>query len=214
MRRKLHIALAVLMTVLMLALMASCRTTADLGEPVPGAEEFKPEPSPAPVFDPEPQPEPAPEPAPEPTPEPAPAPEPETQPEPEPQPEPTQEPETEPVEPAVVWSVGDIGPDGGLVFECDGLFLEVGEPVYEAGEYDDARALAVEPWRLPSLVELEAIYLQLVETGLTDIDLTYFWSCEEMDDGSVGVMNFDTGFEGKFYSDMDFVSLIPVKELR
>jgi hypothetical protein len=34
-----------------------------------------------------------------------------------------------------------------------------------------------------------------------------------MEDGSVGVMNFDTGFEGRFYRDMDFVSIIPVRNL-
>jgi hypothetical protein len=212
MRKTIHIALAVLTTVLMLAVMASCRTTADIGEPVPEAEVIKPEPSPAPVIEPEPAPEPTP--APEPEPAPQPEPEPEPRPEPAPQPEPTPEPAPEPEKPAVVWSTGDIGPDGGMVFECDGRFLEVGEPVYEAGEYDDAKAKVGEPWRLPYLAELEEMWNQLVDTGLLDIDLTYFWSCEEMEDGSVGVMNFDTGFEGKFYRDMDFVSLIPVKELQ
>ncbi len=91
--------------------------------------------------------------------------------------------------------------------------MEVGEPVYEVGPYDTAKAALEEPWRIPGLEELEAIYLQLVDTGLWGIDLTYFWSCDEMSDGSVGVMNFDTGFEGRFYRDMDFVSLIPVRDL-
>ena len=211
MRRRLHIAITVLIAVSMLVLMASCRTTVGIKEPGVPVTELQPEPSPAPVTDPEPapQPEPTPEPAPEPSPEPAPAP----QPEPALQPETMPEHKPEPAESPARWSSGDIGPDGGLVFEWDGALMEVGEPVYEAGEYDDVKAGLEEPWRIPSLIELESIYAQLVETGLWSIDLTYFWSSDEMEDGSVGVMNFDTGFEGRFYRDMDFVSLIPVKDL-
>lgn len=213
MRRRLHIAITVLIAVSMLVLMASCRTTVGIKEPGVPVTELQPEPSPAPVLDPEPapQPEPTPEPAPEPSPEPAPAPQPEPAPEPQPETMPEQKPE--PAESPARWSSGDIGPDGGLVFEWDGALMEVGEPVYEAGEYDDVKAGLEEPWRIPSLIELESIYAQLVETGLWSIDLTYFWSSDEMEDGSVGVMNFDTGFEGRFYRDMDFVSLIPVKDL-
>lgn len=198
MRKRLYIAFSVLTAVMMLVLMASCRTTAEIKAQDVPVTELRPEPAPEPA--PEPQPEPAPEPEPEPQPEPAPEPQPEPQP--------------EPAEPSARWSSGDIGPDGNPVFGCDGSFLEVGEPVYETGSYDDAKAALEEPWRIPSLAELEELYAQLVETGLWDIDLTYFWSCDEMEDGSVGVMNFDTGFKGRFYRDMDFVSLIPVKDLR
>ena len=178
-------ALVLLLAVLMLALLASCRTT------VPEAEAFVPEPSPAPL--PEVLPEPSPEPAPEP----------------QPSPEPT--PEPEPAAPS--WNTGDIGPDGGLVFECNGLFLETGEPIYEAGTFDVASALLKEPYRLPEIGELVNLYWDLVEPGLLDIEWTYYWSGTEVDADSVMVMNFDTGFEGRFYKNMDFVSVIPVREL-
>jgi len=131
----------------------------------------------------------------------------------EPTPEPTTEPSPEPQPTAPAWNIGDIGPDGGLVFECGGLFLEAGEPVYEAGKYDDAAALVQEPYRLPEIGELVNLYWDLVEPGLLDIDWTYYWSKTEVDADSVMVMNFDTGFEGRFYKEMDFVSVIPVREL-
>ena len=178
-------ALVLLLAVLMLALLASCRTT------VAEAEAFVPEPSPAPL--PEVLPEPSPEPAPEP----------------QPSPEPT--PEPEPAAPS--WNTGDIGPDVGLVFECNGLFLETGEPIYEAGTFDVASALLKEPYRLPEIGELVNLYWDLVEPGLLDIEWTYYWSGTEVDADSVMVMNFDTGFEGRFYKNMDFVSVIPVREL-
>lgn len=170
MRRRTNIAVALVLAVMLLALSASCRTTAEIAEP--GIPESGPESSPAPVPDPE------------------------------------------PVTPAASWNIGDRGPDGGIVFECKESFIEAGEPVYEAGPYDEAVALVAEPWRIPDTAELQAMYTQLVESGLWDIGLDYFWSCDEMDDGSVAVMNFDTGFTGRFYRDMDFVGLIPVKDLR
>ena len=170
---------------LMLALLASCRTTVPKTEPEPTeAEVVIPDPEPAP------QPEPEPEPQPEPEPEP-------------PAPEPT----------APARKTGDIGPGGGIVFECSGLFLETGEPIYEAGAFDEAKALVPEPYRLPEIGELVNLFWDLVEPGLLDIDWTYYWSCTEVDEDSVMVMNFDTGFEGRFYKDMDFVSIIPVREL-
>lgn len=171
---------------LMLALLASCRTTVPKTEPEPTeAEVVIPDPEPAP------QPEPEPEPQPEPT-----APEPTA-------PEPT----------APAWKTGDIGPGGGIVFECSGLFLETGEPIYEAGAFDEAKALVPEPYRLPEIGELVNLFWDLVEPGLLEIDWTYYWSCTEVDEDSVMVMNFDTGFEGRFYKNMDFVSVIPVREL-
>ena len=173
------------LAVLMLALLASCRTTVPKTEPEPTeAEVVIPDPEPAP------QPEPEPEPQPEPEPEP-------------PAPEPT----------APAWKTGDIGPGGGIVFECSGLFLETGEPIYEAGAFDEAKALVPEPYRLPEIGELVNLFWDLVEPGLLEIDWTYYWSCTEVDEDSVMVMNFDTGFEGRFYKDMDFVSVIPVREL-
>ena len=194
MKTRTHIAFALASAVLMLALLASCRTTAETAEPaIPVSEEFRPEPSPAPVPAPEPEPEPIPEPKPEPEPEPIPEPEPET--------------------PPATWSTGSTGPDGGIVFECRGTFLEAAEPVCEAGPYDEAKALVTEPWRIPDTAELQAIYTLLVESGLWDIEPAYFWSCEEMEDGSVAVMNFDTGFTGRFYRDMDFPGIIPVRNL-
>lgn len=179
------------LAVLMLALLASCRTKV----PKAKAEPFVPEPSPAPL--PEVLPEPSPEPAPEP----------------QPTPEPTPEPSPEPEPAAPAWNTGDIGPGGGLVFECNGLFLETGEPIYEAGTFDVATALVQEPYRLPEIGELVNLYWDLVEPGLLDIEWTYYWSGTEVDADSVMVMNFDTGFEGRFYKNMDFVSVIPVREL-
>ena len=40
-----------------------------------------------------------------------------------------------------------------------------------------------------------------------------FTGSTEIDEDSVMILNFDTGFEGKFYRDMDFISVIPVREL-
>ena len=188
-----------ILSLLMLVLLASCQTT--VTEP----KEEAPEPS---VIQPEPSPAPAPTPEPEPQPQPEPTPEPEPQPEPTPEPEPQPEPAPEPA-----CKIGETGPDGGLVFECDGLFLETAEPVYEAGPYDEAKANIEEPYRLPTLDELKALFTELVEPGLLDIDWTYYWSSTEVDESSVMILNFDTGFEGKFYRDMDFVSVIPVKEI-
>lgn len=189
--------IATFLSLLMLVLLASCQTTIkENAEEAPEPSVIQPEPSPAPV--PEPEPQPAPEPQPEPTPEPTP----------EPQPEPEPEPE-----PAPAWTIGEIGPDGGLVFEWNGLFLETAEPVYEAGSYDEAKESIEEPYRLPTLDELKALFTELVEPGLLDIDWTYYWSSTEVDENSVMILNFDTGFEGKFYRDMDFVSVIPVKEI-
>ncbi len=151
----------------------------------------------------------------EPTPQPQPQPEPEPVPEPEPEPIPEPEPE-----PEVVWTIGEAGPNGGLVFQCDGVYLEIGEPMYETPSYEDALSWCQEltessgiTYRLPTLSELDAIYNQLVLTELAELDWTYYWSCEETEDGSVMILNFDTGFEGKFYKDMDFLSAIPVTEL-
>ena len=188
-------AFAVFLAVLMLVLLASCRTTVPQADPE--IDVFVPEPSPAPLPEILPDPEPVPEPSPEPSPESEPV---------DPQP-------SDPEPSASAWSIGETGPDGGLVFECDGLFLETGEPIYEAGTFDDASALVQEPYRLPEIEELVRLFLDLVEPGLLDIEWTYYWSGTEVDADSVIVMNFDTGFEGRFYRDMDFVSVIPVREL-
>ena len=184
-----------LLSLLMLVTLASCQTTSAANESeISGPSLFQPAPEPAPA----PEPEPVPEPEPEPTPVPEPAPEP------EPQPEPA---------PAPAWTVGEAGPDGGLVFECAGLFLETSDPVYETASYDEAKKIVEAPYRIPTLDELKALFAQLVDTGLLDIDWTYYWSSTEVDEDSVMILNFDTGFEGKFYRDMDFISVIPVKEL-
>lgn len=126
----------------------------------------------------------------------------------------------EPV-PEVLWTVGEIGPYGGLVFECDGVYLEMGEPFYDVSNFDASIALVAElaaesgvMYRLPTIVELTNLYDQLVLSGIDeDIEWTYYWSCEEVDEASAKVMNFDTGFEGQFYKSMDFLGVIPVVEL-
>ena len=128
-------------------------------------------------------------------------------------------------EPAVdplFWEIGQVGPFGGLVFQYDGKCYEIAQPLYEAGSYEDAAdycksltpdiAFANE-YRLPTVDELLAIYDQLVMTELSELDWTYYWSCEEVDETSAKVVNFDTGFEGKFYKNMDFVSALAVCEL-
>lgn len=182
-----------LLSLLMLVTLASCQTT------VNGNESEIAEPS---LF----------QPAPEPTPQPEPAPQPEPTPEPEPQPSPAPEPEPAPA-PAPAWTVGEAGPYGGLVFECAGLFLEASDPVYETASYDEAKKIIEAPYRIPTLDELKALFAQLVDTGLLEIDWTYYWSSTEADEDSVMILNFDTGFEGKFYRDMDFISVIPVREI-
>lgn len=120
------------------------------------------------------------------------------------------------------WEIGQVGPFGGLVFQHDGKCYEIAQPLYEAGSYENAAdyckgltpdiAFANE-YRLPTVDELLAIYDQLVMTELSELDWTYYWSCEETDETSAKVVNFDTGFEGKFYKNMDFVSALAVCEL-
>ena len=142
----------------------------------------------------------------------APSPAPEPEPEPEPVPEPVVEPTPE-AEPAL-WEIGQSGPDGGLVFSCANRYLEAAEPIYDTPSYDDAVLLCQKmSFRLPTLEELRCLYEQLVLTEISDADWTYYWSCDEADEGTVMILNFDTGFEGRFYKDMDFVSAIPVKEI-
>ena len=138
-----------------------------------------------------------------------------------PLPQPESVPEPEPIEePQETWTVGEPGPHGGLVFRHENTFLEAGDPIYETQSYDEAVILCQQlsdlegiSVRLPTLKELQSYYEQLVLTEISDVDWTYYWSCEESDDGSVKILNFDTGFEGQFYKDMDFVSIIPVIEL-
>ena len=124
-------------------------------------------------------------------------------------------------EPEVGWTVGETGPNGGLVFECEGRYLEMTEPFYEVSNFDASIALIAElaaesgvMYRLPTIVELTNLYDQLVLSGINeDIEWTYYWSSEEVDEASAKVMNFDTGFEGQFYKSMDFLGVIPVVEL-
>ena len=112
------------------------------------------------------------------------------------------------------WKTGEIGPDGGFVFECGPLTLETSQVLYETASYDQAKKQIEEMgFRLPTIDELKALYEQLVLTEISDLEWTYYWSCDESADGNVMIMNFDTGFEGKFYKDMDFVSAIGVKEI-
>ena len=124
-------------------------------------------------------------------------------------------------EPEVVWTVGETGPNGGLVFECEGRYLEMAEPFYEVSNFDASIALIAElasesgvMYRLPTIAELSCLYEQLVLSGINeDIEWTYYWSSEEVDEASAKVMNFDTGFEGQFYKSLDFLGAIPVVEL-
>ncbi len=152
--------------------------------------------------------------APEPTPAPAP------EPEPEPLPQPAPEPAVEAEVITPIWTVGQTGPNGGLVFCCDSKYLEVSDPFYETPSFDGAvglcESLSAEKgiaYRLPTIAELNAIYEQLVVSELLDVDWTYYWSCEQEGEDAVKILNFDTGFEGSFYKDMDFVSAIPVTEI-
>ena len=133
---------------------------------------------------------------------------------------PSHEPAQEQQPDAPAWTIGQKGPHGGLVFQSGKLFLETGDAIYETPSYDHAIAqiktissdLGVS-YRLPTIDELKALYEQLVITELSDVEWTYYWSSDESADGNVRIMNFDTGFEGRFYKDMDFVSAIPVTEI-
>ena len=147
-----------------------------------------------------------------------PSPEPAPVPAPEPPMEPVPEPVPEPAEKA--WTTGQKGPYGGLVFRSGKLFLEAGDAIYETPSYDQAiaqiEAISANSgvlYRLPTTDELKDLYEQLVITELSDVEWTYYWSSDESADGNVRIMNFDTGFEGRFYKDMDFVSAIPVTEI-
>lgn len=187
-----RIAIAVF-TVIAILILASCATSKT--ELVPEAMSHDSEPlSPVPV------------PQPEPTPEPEPAPQPEVQP--------------KQTEETPRWTAGETGPNGGLVFANGETYLEAFEPVYEIQSYDEALRLCSDlssgmgiVFRLPTLQELKSYYEQLVITEISDADWTYYWSCNESEDGTVMILNFDTGFEGSFYKDMDFVSVIFVTEI-
>ena len=112
------------------------------------------------------------------------------------------------------WKSGDIGPDGGFVFECNSMSFETSQAIYDCASYDQAKKqIEGLGFRLPTLEELKALYEQLVLTEKSDYEWTYYWSCDEFNDGNVMILNFDTGFEGKFYKDIDFVSAIGVKEV-
>lgn len=127
-----------------------------------------------------------------------------------------QEEVTEIIDTTDFWTIGTPGPTGNLIFQCNGIFLEMGEPLYEAPSYEEALSYCQKmeyAFRLPSVDELLAIYHQLVETEISDIDWTYYWSCETVSEESAKVVNFDTGFEGTFYKSMDFVGAIPVREI-
>ena len=137
--------------------------------------------------------------------------------------EPAREPEIqqEPEPVQVLWEPGQTGPNGGLVITCGQTVLETADSIYETASFEDAVAQIDNlckdsgvSYRLPTIDELKSIYEQLVVTELSDVELTYYWSSNESEDGTVSILNFDTGFEGKFYKDMDFVSLIPVTEIK
>ncbi|MCF0262618.1 MAG: hypothetical protein HUK23_06880 [Sphaerochaetaceae bacterium] len=116
-------------------------------------------------------------------------------------------------EPTPSYAIGDIGPNGNLVFICNDKFYEIGEPVYEVSSYEAALDYCASiDYCLPSVEQLLCIYEQLIVTELADIDWTYYWSCEELGD-SARIVNFDTGYEGSFYKNLDLVSLLPVIEL-
>lgn len=119
---------------------------------------------------------------------------------------------------SAIWDIGQTGPYGNIVFECNGRYLEIAEPVYEvdfesAVQYCTELSTGNAQYRLPEVDELLCIYGQLLEEELIDIDWTYYWSCEEVDESTVRIVNFDTGFEGSFYRDLDFISAIPVVEI-
>ncbi len=180
------------LSALAVLILASCATTGEtlIPEEIPPETEIAPAPEPVPVPIPEPEPEPVP------------------QPEPEPEPE------------QVQWTVGETGPNGGLVFSCDGRFLETAEPFYDTPSFDEAKRLCEQlsvekgiAFRLPTLDELNAIYEQLFMAELLDVDWTYYWSGDSAGDDAVMILNFDTGFEASFYKDMDFVGAIPVTDL-
>ena len=190
--------MAIAALAMIVLLLASCATTSENLVPEAASQEAEANVVPAP----------APEPEPIPTPEP----------EPTPQPVPESEPEVEVATPR--WNVGEIGPNNGIVFECNGRMLEAYEPFYDTPSYDSAEKLCEElsaqngvVYRLPSLDELKAIYDQLVVTELFDVDWTYYWSSDTSGEDAVMIFNFDTGFEGRFYKDNDFVAAIPVSEL-
>lgn len=117
--------------------------------------------------------------------------------------------------------IGQTGPNDGPIFQSDALFLEVGPVIGSLLSFDDAISWCNEltastgiSYRIPTIAELQAIYNQLVLTGISTFDWGYFWSSDETEDGLVRILNFDTGFEGKFYKTMDFLGVIPVTEIK
>lgn len=176
--------------------------------------------------EPVPEPEAAPAPTAEPVPEPAPEIEPQEQlpesgsePAPPSDPAPAPSPVPEPT-PTPLYQTGQKGPNGGIVFSCEGKYLETGVPYYFAPSFWGAEAYCAEisqdrkvSYRLPTVAELHAIYNELVITDILDVELTYYWSGNQQDSISAIVINFDTGFIGTFYLNNDFVNVLPVTEL-
>lgn len=114
--------------------------------------------------------------------------------------------------------VGDIGPGGGTVFYIEGTrALEVSANLgshtwdnaldvaknYKGGGFSD--------WYLPTDVELNFIYENLVKTGILN-DTTWHWSSSQIDNTAAWYLKFSDGEHGSYgYSKNDAYSVRAVR---
>jgi hypothetical protein len=106
-----------------------------------------------------------------------------------------------------LYSVGDTGPAGGIIFySFYGHFMECGQEIgrlswHEAKDINKTYSYAgFADWKLPTISELEMIYVRLKLTGRREFFNEWYWSITENIDNYVWAyqMNF---FDGKRYRD-------------
>jgi len=130
--------------------------------------------------------------------------------------------EEEKEEPTLI-KPGTVGQSGGTIFNCNDLNLEMLVVDIDGMTYQEALTVAqnykiianskiISSWRLPSKNELKAIYEQLYENNLAEIEETYYWAMSK-EELTAPVLYFGTGFDSEFFQDMDFVGVILVREI-
>jgi len=98
------------------------------------------------------------------------------------------------------YHVGDTGPCGGIVFCVEGMICwEISEPLGEytfdnavkvAGEY---RGNGFSDWFLPSIDDLNTVYLCLQKGNTKMFDINYLWSATAISDSTAWGQRFRDG---------------------
>jgi len=98
------------------------------------------------------------------------------------------------------YHIGDTGPCGGIVFCLDDMSCwEISEPLGEY-TYDNAVKVAREyrgngysDWYLPSIDDLNTVYLQLQKNCTKSFDINYLWSSTAVSDSTAWGQRFRDG---------------------